>query len=77
MLLNGRPVPVQRGIRQGCPLSEMLYVLAIEPLLNELRQGLTGLTLLGVEGLRASLSAYADNVTVFIRYTMLRFLSDA
>uniref|UniRef100_A0A3B4W8S0 Reverse transcriptase domain-containing protein n=1 Tax=Seriola lalandi dorsalis TaxID=1841481 RepID=A0A3B4W8S0_SERLL len=36
------PFGVQRGVRQGCPLSGMLYSLAIEPLLHKLRTGLSG-----------------------------------
>lgn len=41
----------------------MLYDLTIEPLLNQLRQGLTGLTF-GEN--TVSLPTYADDVTVFI-----------
>ena len=37
------PVQVQRGIRQGCPISGQLYSLAIEPLLSSLRSRLSGL----------------------------------
>ncbi|KAI3376754.1 hypothetical protein L3Q82_000356 [Scortum barcoo] len=36
------PFRVQRGIRQGCCLSGMLYSLAIEPLLHKLRNKLSG-----------------------------------
>lgn len=32
-----RPFPVNRGIRQGCSLSGILYSIAIEPFLNVLR----------------------------------------
>lgn len=32
------PVKVEMGIRQGCPLSGQLYVLAIDPLLCKLRR---------------------------------------
>lgn len=41
------PVPVERGIRQGCPLSGQLYSLAIEPLLCKLRNEIKGLMIPG------------------------------
>lgn len=59
-----RPVFTQRGIRQGCPLSGMLYSLAIETLLYQLRQGLSGIDF--SKKTVVSLSAYADDVTIFI-----------
>lgn len=43
-----QPVPVQRGIRQGCPISGQLYSLAVEPLLCRLRERLSGLSLAGL-----------------------------
>lgn len=61
-----RPVPVQRGIRQGCPLSGMFYTLAIEPLLNKLSKELSGLTFSGEAQPTFNLSAYADDITVFL-----------
>lgn len=41
------PFQVQRGVRQGCALSGMLYSLAIELLLHRLRLDLQGLTIPG------------------------------
>lgn len=61
------PIPVQRGIGQGCPTSGQLYCLAIEPMLCFLRARLTGFSVPGVmKGPTIALSAYADDVTVFI-----------
>lgn len=37
-----QPVLINRGIRQGCPLSGQLYSFAIEPLLCQLRKNLQG-----------------------------------
>ncbi|MGH0120993.1 UNVERIFIED_CONTAM: hypothetical protein FKN15_070185 [Acipenser sinensis] len=39
------PFKVLRGIRQGCSMSGMLYSLATEPLLHELRRVGSGLSL--------------------------------
>lgn len=62
------PVKVQRGIRQGCPLSGQLYSLVIEPLLCKLREKLTGLEIKTLDfKSTVKLSAYADDVTVLIR----------
>ncbi len=59
------PFNVQRGVRQGCAMSGLLYVLAIEPLLSMLRNKLKGLTLPQCNN-AFHLSAYADDVIVFI-----------
>lgn len=62
------PVEVQRGIRQGCPISGQLYSLAIEPLLHTLRSRLSGLMLPGMpQRPPMVVSAYADDVSVLIR----------
>lgn len=62
------PVKVQRGIRQGCPLSGQLYSLVIEPLLCKLREKLTGLqtNVLNCNDC-VKISAYADDITVVLR----------
>ena len=61
------PLPFERGIRQGCPLSGLLYSVAIEPLLHTIRQKLAlyGLPLPGTSK-TLTVSAYADDVTLFV-----------
>ena len=59
------PFKVKRGVRQGCPLSGMLYSIAIEPLLHRLRSELRGVSLPFCNE-RFFLSAYADDVTIFV-----------
>ncbi len=59
------PFQVHRGIRQGCSLSGMLYSLAIEPLLHQLRLNIHGLSLPICKS-NIRLSAYADDVMVVI-----------
>lgn len=61
-----QPVSVRRGIRQGCPLSGMLYTLAIEPLLRQLGKNLDGFLIEGQKA-KPKFSAYADDITVFIK----------
>ena len=56
-------------VRQGCPLSPLLYVLALEPLLRRLRDEGTSPALRGIPfvgRLAARVSAFADDVTVFV-----------
>jgi len=60
------PVKIQRGIRQGCPISGQLYSVAIEPLLHKVRSTLTGILLPGLSH-RPPLvvSAYANDLIFF------------
>ncbi|KAJ3608984.1 hypothetical protein NHX12_023512 [Muraenolepis orangiensis] len=60
------PFRVCRGVRQGCALSGMLYALSLEPLLSRIRSKLQGLFLPGFNR-NLVLSAYADDVVVFVR----------
>ena len=59
------PFNVQRGVRQGCSLSGMLYSLAIEPLLHKLRNELLGVYFPGCAS-AVKLSAYADDVVIVL-----------
>ena len=70
--VNGRHSKVfmiERSVWHGCPLSPVLYVLALEPLLRRLRDEGTNLALCGVPfagPLTARVSAFADDITVFV-----------
>lgn len=59
------PFAVQRGVRQGCSLSGMLYSLAIEPLLHKLRKEMAGVCFPGCPA-ALKLTAYADDIMVLL-----------
>ena len=65
--LRSEPFTLTRSIRQGCPLSPMLYILALEPFLRKLKANptLCGLTLPGASEV-ARYTAYADDVSVLV-----------
>ena len=56
------PVFLGRGVRQGCPLSPLLYVLVSEVLSNQIRKWLPG-----AGGLQFKVSQYADDATLFLK----------
>ena len=66
---RSRAFAIERSVRQGCPLSHLLYVLALEPLLHRLRDERTNPALHGVPfagSFTARVSAFADDITVFV-----------
>ena len=65
--VRSEPFILTRSIRQGCPLSPMLYILALEPFLRRLKANpvLRGLTLPGASEV-ARYTAYADDVSVLV-----------
>ncbi|KAL6476343.1 hypothetical protein MHYP_G00148420 [Metynnis hypsauchen] len=67
ILVNGhltKAIEVRSGVRQGCPLSPLLFVACIEPLAQILRKDkwIKGLDLPG--GLTATCTLYMDDVTL-------------
>ena len=66
---HSRVFAIERLVRQGCPQSPLLYVLALEPLLRRLRDEGTSSALHSVPfagPLTARVSAFADDITVFV-----------
>ncbi|XP_073789114.1 uncharacterized protein [Danio rerio] len=69
ILVNGhlsKAVNILSGVRQGCPLSPLLYVACIEPLAQILRRDkwVKGFNLPGTGGLTATCVLYMDDVTL-------------
>ena len=74
--VTGSPFQVRNGVKQGCPLSPLLYIISLQPLLDSLEARTPGLQGFGVqipgplgdaaspEEVRAS--GYADDVTIYL-----------
>ena len=66
--INGklsRPYKIERGLRQGCPLSCLLFLVCFEPLLEKIRcdNNVKGLT---INGVSIKVSSYADDLTIIM-----------
>lgn len=63
----GEPIQLKRGIRQGCPLAPILFIIAIDPYLRAIQQDklFRGIPLPGSCCLKVL--AYADDVTLYAR----------
>ena len=63
--LISEPFKLSRGTRQGCPLSPLLFVMAIEPLAIAIRNhpGIKGIDISGQEH---QISLFADDVLLYL-----------
>ena len=59
------PIPMQCGVRHGCPLSMILFVLCLKSLLYYLDERLQGLRTHGTPG-KTTVIAYADDISYLV-----------
>ena len=72
IICNGKlsdPISLGRGVRQGCPLSPLLYILVSEVLSTQIRNcpDIVGFRLPGAGGLDFKISQYTDDTTNFVK----------
>jgi len=66
--INGHiagPITIHCSIRQGYPMSMMLYAMCVDPLFRIVEQKLTGIRI-GKRGRKTVVVAYADDITIFV-----------
>jgi hypothetical protein len=78
--INGHqagPILIRSSVRQGCPMSMLLYVLCLNLLLCTLENKLTGLRIKQCAP-KTAVVAYADDVTIFVmKQNNIQVIQDA
>lgn len=67
--INGhlsKPITLQRGVRQGCPWSPLMFALFLEPLAQHIRQN-EKITGINVNGTEHKIANYADDVLLYLK----------
>ena len=70
LTLNGqisKPIHIHSGVRQGCPLSMLLFAACINPLLYNFERKLQGVNI-RQNSKKTTAIAYADDVTIIMRH---------
>jgi hypothetical protein len=62
---RSRPFTIKSSIRQGCPLSMLLFIMCLNPLLRTLEASLQGMRI-GRHHTRTAVVAYTDDVTILM-----------
>ncbi|KAG8227429.1 hypothetical protein J437_LFUL000438 [Ladona fulva] len=55
-------IEIKQSIRQGCPLSMLLFAIGIDPLIKRLKEKVKGIQ---IEGSMHHVAVYADDLTIF------------
>ena len=74
VLNNGHATPfleLGRGVRQGCPLSGILFAVAVEILANSIRND-SLIEGINIKGREYKISQYADDTSCFVSQALIQ-----